>query len=192
MLQQLSSLPTIKVIVGSMNPVKVSAAKKAITAFFPDAELICQGVDAPSGVSDQPMTEGETRKGALNRVTYCRQQGIKDPTLAADLYIAMEGGVDRFEHGCATFAYVVIGYGEKEFSVGKSCELPLPQSIFNALEQGEELGDVMDRLFNTVNIKQKGGAIGLLTNGHATRESIYTQALTLAMAPLLHAEHYVN
>ncbi|MGL5390648.1 MAG: DUF84 family protein, partial [Shewanella sp.] len=55
---------------------------------------------------------------------------------------------------------------------------------------GEELGHVMDRLFNTVNIKQKGGAIGLLTHGHATRESIYTQAMILAMAPLLNPQFY--
>jgi non-canonical (house-cleaning) NTP pyrophosphatase len=41
-----------------------------------------------------------------------------------------------------------------------------------------------------VNIKQQGGAIGLVTNGHATRESAYTQAMVLAMAPFLHPELY--
>jgi non-canonical (house-cleaning) NTP pyrophosphatase len=48
----------------------------------------------------------------------------------------------------------------------------------------------MDELFNTENIKQKGGAIGLLTNHLATRESSYTQALLLAMAPFNHPELY--
>lgn len=48
----------------------------------------------------------------------------------------------------------------------------------------------MDKAFNTQNIKLKGGAIGLLTNNHATRESTYTQALTLAMAPFLHPALY--
>ena len=60
--------------------------------------------------------------------------------------------------------------------------------MYQALLAGEELGHVMDRLFNTNNIKQKGGAIGLLTNGHETRESNYTQALILAMAPFIHPE----
>jgi non-canonical (house-cleaning) NTP pyrophosphatase len=48
----------------------------------------------------------------------------------------------------------------------------------------------MDRLFNTNNIKQKGGAIGLLTNGLATRESVYRQATLLAMAPFIHSDLY--
>jgi non-canonical (house-cleaning) NTP pyrophosphatase len=74
--------------------------------------------------------------------------------------------------------------------VFRSAILPLPKSVYRALEQGEELGTVMDQLFNTENIKQKGGAIGLLTNGRATRESNYTHALTLALAPFLHPELY--
>jgi non-canonical (house-cleaning) NTP pyrophosphatase len=63
-------------------------------------------------------------------------------------------------------------------------------SVYQALESGEELGHVMDRLFNTNNIKQKGGAIGLLTNHVATRQSNYTQALVLAMARFLHPDFY--
>jgi non-canonical (house-cleaning) NTP pyrophosphatase len=50
----------------------------------------------------------------------------------------------------------------------------------------------MDRLFNTTNIKQAGGAIALLTHNAETRESSYRQALILAMAPLLHPELYRN
>ena len=50
----------------------------------------------------------------------------------------------------------------------------------------------MDRLFNTKNIKQQGGAIGLLTQHKATRESTYTQGLILAMAPLLNPALFEN
>jgi non-canonical (house-cleaning) NTP pyrophosphatase len=49
----------------------------------------------------------------------------------------------------------------------------------------------MDRLFNTDNIKQKGGAIGLLTKGLATRESVYRQATLLALAPFVNPELYL-
>jgi non-canonical (house-cleaning) NTP pyrophosphatase len=68
----------------------------------------------------------------------------------------------------------------------------LPSVIYQALKSGEELGDVMDRLFNTDNVKQKQGAIGLLTNGLATRESIYRQAIILAMAPFIHPDLYTG
>lgn len=176
---------TIKIIVGSKNPVKVNAVKGAIGSLFPNVEVECVGMHAPSGVPDQPMNSDETRIGAVNRVAYCKEH------TQANYYVAMEGGVDRFDYGAFTFAYVVIDSGEKQ-SVGRSAILPLPDSVYESLEQGEELGTVMDRLFGTTNVKQKGGAIGLLTNGQETRESAYNQALTLAMAPFLHPQRYAE
>lgn len=173
----------LKIVVGSQNPVKINAAKVAIEQFFPLAEIQCQGVQCPSGVRDQPMTEEETRLGAENRLKWCQDH------YQADFYVTMEGGVDSFPSGPATFAYVAIAYNDLT-SIGKSAMLPLPSSVYRALEEGEELGHVMDRVFNTENIKQKGGAIALLTQNKASRESSYTQALTLAMAPILNSEIY--
>ncbi|MBV7316987.1 inosine/xanthosine triphosphatase [Shewanella sp. NIFS-20-20] len=172
-----------KILVGSTNPIKVAAAKAALSLIYPHYQIDCQGMKAPSGVSDQPMTAAETRLGALNRVRYCQQHQ------QADFYIAMEGGVDMFDDGPATFAYIVIGHGD-QISVNRSASLPLPLQVYAALQQGQELGHVMDALFNTVNIKQAGGAIGLLTNGVADRQGNYTQAIVLAMAPILHPQRY--
>ncbi|MBB1388006.1 inosine/xanthosine triphosphatase [Shewanella sp. SG44-6] len=177
---------TLEIIVGSTNPVKISAAQQAIKLYFPDAQIRCHGMHAPSLVAEQPMTEAETKLGAINRAKFC-QDNAHITNQNADFYVAMEGGVDQFDHGPATFAYMAIIHNDK-LSVGRSANLPLPKNIFNALQAGEELGKVMDRVFNTHNIKQKGGAIGLLTRGLATRESIYTQALVLAMAPFINAE----
>lgn len=177
------SKQTITILVGSKNPVKVNAVKGALSPLFPKADVECIGMHAPSGVPDQPMNSDETRIGAVNRVEYCKSQQ------RADFYVAMEGGVDRFDYGAFTFAYVVIDNGQQQ-SVGRSAILPIPDSVYAALESGIELGTVMDELFGTTNVKQKGGAIGLLTNGQETRESAYTQALTLAMAPFLHPERY--
>lgn len=173
----------IKVLVGSRNPVKIGAVRNALAPLFPGRLVECEGMHAPSGVHDQPMSAAETREGALNRMNFCRQNG------EADFYVALEGGVDVTEDGPGTFGYVAIANGV-DVSVGCSAWLPLPPAVYEALLEGEELGDVMDRLFNTVNIKQQGGAIGLVTNGHATRESAYTQAMVLAMAPFLHPELY--
>lgn len=174
----------LSVVVGSKNPVKVMAAQEVLASLYPEQQVECVGVDAPSKVADQPMTAEETRAGAINRVNYCKQHHD------ADFYIAIEGGVDMLLDGPATFAYVVIAYGNEQVSVGRSASLPLPPVIYADLLEGKELGPVMDDRFNTTNIKQKGGAIGLLTNGHMDRKGNYTQALTLAMAPVLHPELY--
>ncbi|GGQ20224.1 inosine/xanthosine triphosphatase [Shewanella litoralis] len=179
---QHDNLHCIDIIVGSNNPVKINAAKNAIAQYYPNSTVRCQGMHAPSQVAEQPMTEAETKLGAINRARYCQQQAQ-----VADFYVAMEGGVDQFDHGPATFAYIAI-ISNGTLSVGRSANLPLPPSVYDALAAGEELGHVMDRMFSTQNIKQKGGAIGLLTQGLATRESIYTQALLLAMTPFINAE----
>ena len=173
----------INLIIGSTNPIKIQAAQQAFEQLFPETNISSRGVHAPSLVAEQPMSSKETRQGAINRVEFCRN------TDSADYYLAMEGGVDSFEDGPATFAYIAIAT-QDNMSIGRSANLPLPACVFEALQQGEELGHVMDRLFNTTNIKQAGGAIGLLTNGHATRASIYTQAIILAMAPLMHQALY--
>lgn len=176
---------TLRILVGSKNPVKINAARSIFSLYYPAMTIDFQGVDAPSQVPDQPIGEDETRIGAENRVLYCQQYH------QADFYVAMEGGAEQFSYGPATFAFVVIANNQQRV-IGRSSNLPLPLSLYNALLQGKELGDVMDNAFNTSNIKQQGGAIGLLTNHHATRESTYTQALTLAMAPFLHPALYAK
>ncbi|MGS2719181.1 inosine/xanthosine triphosphatase [Paraglaciecola aestuariivivens] len=173
----------IKIVVGSRNPVKINAIKQAFSQLFTDEQIECVGVDAPSGVADQPMTQTETRQGALNRVDYCKAQN------QADYYAAIEGGVHNFTDGPATFAYIAIA-NEHKVSVGRSTQLPLPQRVYQALVNGQELGKVMDDLFNTQNVKQKQGAIGLLTQGQASRESVYTQAAILTLAPFIHTQLY--
>jgi inosine/xanthosine triphosphatase len=176
-------MQTFSILVGSTNPVKINAAKTAIAQYFPEAIIQCSGMHAPSLVPEQPMTEAQTRLGAINRALYCQQQA------QADFYVAIEGGVDSFDYGAATFAYMVILHKDKQ-AIGRSAQLPLPNKVYEALVAGEELGHVMDRLFNTHNIKQRGGAIGLLTQGLASRESNYTQALVLAMAPLINQDFF--
>lgn len=180
--------PLITVIVGSKNPVKINAIKQTLATLYPDRIVEVEGIHAPSLVDDQPLTEDETLLGARNRVEYCRETWA-NKNKKADFYAAMEGGVDKFEYGPATFAYVVIATDKGE-TVGRSANLPIPESVYQSLLQGEELGPLMDKLFGTTNVKQKGGAIGLLTNGAETRLSTYVQALTLAMAPFLHPDRF--
>lgn len=181
----------IRIVVASKNPVKVGAAYQAFNKAFPDHTIHCEEMHAPSGVADQPMTESETRLGAENRARFCLDQNtaLSDDE-NADYFVAMEGGVDQFEEGAATFAYVTILDKTGKIATNRSASLPLPKSIYDRLVAGEELGHVMDDVFDTVNIKQKGGAIGLFTNEAENRESIYTQALILCLAPFMHPEHF--
>lgn len=177
-----------KLYVGSTNPVKVNAALVTLSITL-EQDFDTYEVAVPSGVAEQPMSEEETRLGAVNRVNALIDR-VNDNSNDT-WYVAIEGGVDVFEDGPATFAYVVI-YNGGRMSIGRSANLPLPVSIYQALQRGEELGPVMDRLFNTTNVKQQGGAIGLLTLNHASRQSVYEVALTLAMAKFHFPDLYTD
>ncbi len=55
------------VVVASTNPVKIRAARAGFERMFPGEHFRVTGVAAPSGVSDQPASDGETYQGARNR-----------------------------------------------------------------------------------------------------------------------------
>jgi inosine/xanthosine triphosphatase len=168
--------------VASANPVKLEAAKEAfMLSWNKSIEIV--SVDVPSGVSEQPMTYEETRLGAQNRVEKAFAE------IEADYYIAFEGGVDVFEDGPKTFAVICISNGD-EMIFGQSAILPLPMSVYEKLLEGIELGTAMDELFDTQNIKQKGGAIGQLTRGIETRKSIYKSATILALSRFVNGPLY--
>jgi len=73
----------LKIIVGSGNPDKIVAVKKAFSH-----ALISAFVGAQSGVSSQPIGYDETIQGAINRM-----QGCHTLNPDADLYIGIENGL---------------------------------------------------------------------------------------------------
>ncbi|MGF1699626.1 inosine/xanthosine triphosphatase [Photobacterium makurazakiensis] len=166
-------MPTI--IVASTNPAKISAVEDAFNMVFPDQSFSVEGISVASGVREQPMCADETLQGARNRV-YNARQAVKD----SDFYVGLEAGID----GHFTFAWMVIESGEQR-GEARSASLPLPPLALEKLHQGTELGDVMDEMFNQTNIKQKGGAIAMLTNHLLSRSSVYQQALILALIPFI-------
>jgi inosine/xanthosine triphosphatase len=173
----------MKIIVASKNPVKIDAAKTSFARAFPAEELEVVAIDAPSLVSEQPMSSEETRDGAVNRVKYCQQHHV------ADYYVSYEGGVDILDGNPSTYAVVCIADKDR-LQTGRTASLPLPKQIYQKLLAGGELGPSMDAMFNTVNIKQKGGAIGQLSNGLETRKSIYISATLLSLSVFFYPDLY--
>lgn len=165
---------TIKV--ASANPAKINAVASAFAEIFPAETLDVKGIAVPSGVADQPMSSDETLLGAMNRVAELAD-------VEADFRVAIEAGLD----GDFTFAWMVIEHQGK-MGKARSASLMLPPAALSQLQQGKELGDVMDAMFNQDNIKQKGGAIALLTQHKLSRSSVYHQALILAMIPFLNPD----
>ncbi|MDN3614156.1 MAG: inosine/xanthosine triphosphatase [Vibrio gallaecicus] len=168
------------VVIASLNPAKINAVKSAFQSALPNEDFTFTGVSVDSGVADQPMTNDETYLGAENRV---RNSALAHPN--AHFYVGLEAGIE----GSITFAWMIIeSQGQRGES--RSASLMLPPAVLNKLEHANELGDVMDDVFGTNNIKQQGGAIGLLTHNQLSRSSVYHQALILALIPFMNPEHF--
>jgi len=56
-----------KVAIGSHNPVKIAATRKAFFLFWPKSRFEFVDVDTIPGVNEQPMSDRECIKGAKNR-----------------------------------------------------------------------------------------------------------------------------
>ena len=172
----------MRVVVASRNPVKLGASREAFEAMFPVADIEVEPVDVDAGVSEQPDSDEETRKGARNRAN-----AASDAVGDADFWVGLEGGVDVFDDQLLAFAWMAIKGRNGHISESRSATLPLPPAVKDLMDQGMELGEANDRVFATINSKQGGGAYGLLTDGRYTRESIYTQTLIIALTPFVNA-----
>ncbi|MBE3759844.1 inosine/xanthosine triphosphatase [Vibrio parahaemolyticus] len=173
-------MATQKVVIASLNPAKINAVKSAFQSASPQQVFEFVGISVPSEVADQPMTNEETHRGALNRVKNAK---LEMPT--ADFYVGLEAGIE----GNVTFAWMVIE-SDTHRGESRSASLMLPPEVLAQLADANELGDVMDKVFGTENIKQKGGAISLLTQNQLTRSSVYHQALILALIPFTNPDHF--
>lgn len=170
----------MKVVIASQNPVKVGAVREAFSLQFPGKVIEYLPATVESGVSDQPLSDDETRRGARNRA---RNAGELIPD--SNFWVGLEGGIDTIDDDLMAFAWMaVLGPGGR-IGEARTVTLPLPPAVQQLVEQGMELGDANDRVFSTVNSKHRGGAFGLLTNGLYTREGVYTEALVVALVPFV-------
>ena len=174
----------MKVVVASLNPVKIKATEAAFSALLPNEQIQVSGFAVPSGVSEQPQSDDETRQGALNRAA---NVSVAQPD--ASYWVGLEGGIEDYAGRLSAFAWIAVRNHRGDISDARSATLPLPKAIKELIDQGLELGDANDRVFATINSKQGGGAYGLLTDGRYTRQSIYTQTAILALLPFTH-ENY--
>ncbi len=168
-----------KVIVASKNPVKINATKKAFESVFPKENFEVVGMEVPSFVSDQPMSDEETLEGAINRA-----ENAKLAKKDADFWVGIEGGIETDGVDMDAFGWMII-LSEKRFGQARSCTFPLPPYVAKAVNAGQELGHVNDAFFKMHNSKQGGGAVGSLTNNVVTRMDLYVQPLILALIPFV-------
>jgi len=166
-----------QLIVASINPVKITAARLGFLQMFPDETFVARGVSVPSGVGHQPMTDEETLEGAL-----IRTRNAQGANPNADYYVGIEGGVEEKHGELLAFAWVVIQANGKT-GLGRTGAFVLPRELADLVRQGVELGEADDRIFGRSNSKQQNGAVGILTGDVIDRTAYYVHAVALALIP---------
>jgi len=173
-----------KVIIASLNPVKINSVKDGFAQMFPQSKFIFEEATFPSVVSDQPATNDETLQGALNRSTKAM---AAHPD--ADFWVGIEGGIERVGDEMEAFAWVVIK-GADLTGKARTGTFFLPPEVISLINNGKELGEADDIVFGHSNSKQKMGAVGILTHNLIDRTKYYTEAVILALIPFKNKKLY--
>lgn len=173
----------MKIIVGSKNPVKINAVKKAFSKYFENTEV--EGKKIKSGVSDQPMNIEESYRGALNRAEKVME------AYDCDFAVGLEGGLEELSFGTTTCGLIVILGKNGEKGIGTSARMVLPDSYVSELKkETSELGDLIARDTGIANFKQKGGMFGFFSKGVVSREDAYYQGVVFALSQIVSSNLY--
>lgn len=188
----MSSKPVV-IAVGSKNPVKVKSALTGISESLPiessAGSISAVGLDIPSGVSDQPMSDDETKTGATARAKGAFEQHKVEFGQYPSYSVGLEGGCCFVGDKLECFAWIVVYNGEK-YGSARTASFFLPDAIATLVRDGLELGDADDKVFGSTNNKQSGGTVGHLTNGVINRTDYYIHAVIFAFIPFLWPDLY--
>ena len=191
-------MTTLRVGVGSGNPVKRRAVELALGSAA-DADLpggptrvAIESVPVDSGVSEQPTGHAETIAGAQNRAAAVLDAapgggaGGAEPAATYDLGVGIEGGVAGFDGADDRYLimWAAVTDGDR-VGRGAGPSLALPADVAARLDDGAELGPVMDDLLDTDGVAKRGGAAGALTNGRVDRAEALATAVSGALGPFV-------
>jgi len=162
----------VNIILGSQNPAK----RKAVQAVFPKKEII--GVKIPSDVAAQPFSDEETRQGAINRAMKCAEDH------SSSLGIGLEGGVMYVDDELFLCNWGALVTPEKNLFTASGARILLPLEIKRKLQQGAELGDIMDSYAKKEAVRSREGAVGIFTNDRISRAYMFEHVVWLLRGQL--------
>ncbi|KAK1736637.1 inosine/xanthosine triphosphatase [Skeletonema marinoi] len=195
-------MTTVRVAVGSGNPCKIEAVRRAFDQIFSsdDVKIVISSHSVPSGVADQPFGDEETRQGAKNRALAAYNAACSEAKESnhledmPDFAVGLEGGLEKVVHEedeelwCMAWMAISLSWG-----YAKTGSFLLPPALCDlVLNKNMELGHADDVVFRRVNSKHGSGTVGVLTKGEIDRTEYYVHALKLALIPWIRPQLYFD
>jgi inosine/xanthosine triphosphatase len=168
--------------VASTNPAKVAAVRRIMRRLNVPYRLRAEAVS--SGVPEQPRTDEDTMRGAVQRT-----EAMLEAT-DVDVAVAFEGGVDRTLFGTFACEWCAVRDRNGTVGIGGGAKILLPEALAERVLRGESLATATSRWAHEVS--QSDGVFGLLTQGALTRERVNGDILLLALARFLNAPVYAD
>jgi inosine/xanthosine triphosphatase len=165
--------------IGSQNPVKVNAVTIAASETWP--EVVVVGYDVPSGIAGQPMSDAETRQGAINRARAALKKGLQESAVSLALGVGLEGGVFKQDNEVWSTVWIAVIDAQGNLFESNGARFKVPSQIADPIIAGEEMGVVIGRFFGDPLTKQKQGAIGVITQNFVDRTEEYTGIVKMAL-----------
>jgi inosine/xanthosine triphosphatase len=178
----------MKVIIGSKNPVKIAAVKRAFTTCFPNEDIQYVDQETASGVADQPLTLEETMQGAINRAKNASNND-------ASYSVGLEGGiffqkVGGREEGIELSWACVLDCQTGRYQLASGPGFPVLPSILQHIHAGENLSDALEIEYKLVNAGAAKGYVGWLSDNIIDREDTCYEATCLALSAIVKEEKY--
>ncbi len=173
----------MKILMGTQNPGKIEGAKQAFEKYFETIQI--EGVSVDSEVGEEPLNE-QMIEGAKNRVRNLKKYAAKK-SIDADFYIASEAGLTNCFGEWMDFNLALIENKDGEQSIGCSAGFVIPEKYVDEVIQ-DNLGNVMDKIFQGTNLNKGNGGIGNLTHGEISRIDLTAQAFIMALVKFINGE----
>ncbi|MFZ1720875.1 MAG: inosine/xanthosine triphosphatase [Microgenomates group bacterium] len=170
------------IFVGSANPVKINATIGAASEEWP--EVVVEGFDVQSGISEQPIGDVETQKGSINRAKSALELGLqKYPDLDPHdcLGVGPEGGVTETELGMFSTVWISVVDVEGVVKFANGARFYIPEFIAEKIRSGQELGPLAEKLVGEKDVRRKQGFLGIITKNFVDRTEEYQNLTKLAL-----------
>lgn len=174
----------MRVSIGTKNPVKIAATKRAFKKVFKDRKIKVESFNVRLKISNQPRSDKEAIKGAILRARFVLKK------TEADFWVGLEGNVVDTKYGTFLSGWVAVVDKNGKVGLGSSGMILLPRKISKEIKKGKELGPLMDRLTGKEDTKRKQGAVGILTDNLVKREDAFERAVIYALARFINKKYF--
>lgn len=173
-----------KILLGTTSQSKLEIVKSILRT---DYEII--PVDVESGVTDQPLNEDTTIKGAVNRAKNAARSSQE-----YEFSIGLEGGLGKINNLYYLVCVAALVNQRGDVYIGISNKLPLPKEVSECIGRGEQFGVAIREFMKNIQNNSLNDSTQLIEHVQELidRKKSFSMALNTALFAFKFREKFVR